>query len=70
MQSRLQSLSETLLSVLIGYLVALVSQLMIFPWFAIQVTFRDNLLIGLYFTLISILRSYAVRRLFNSFHKP
>lgn len=64
-QSRRQSLAETVTSVAIGYLVALASQLAIFPLFDIHVTLSDNLMIGAWFTVISIARGYAVRRLFN-----
>ena len=65
MQSKLQSLIESLTNILIGYLTALLSQVLIFPLFDINVTFQDNLMIGLYFTIISLLRSYFVRRYFN-----
>ena len=65
MQSKLQSLIESLTNILIGYLTALLSQILIFPLFDIYVTFQDNLLIGLYFTIISLIRSYLVRRYFN-----
>ena len=65
MQTKYQSLIESLTNILIGYLTALLSQVIIFPLFDIDVTFQDNLLIGLYFTIISLLRSYLVRRYFN-----
>ena len=68
MQTRRQSLAETVTSVAIGYLVALASQLAIFPLFDIHVSLTDNLLIGAWFTIISILRGYAVRRFFNWYH--
>lgn len=64
-QSRLQSAVESMANVAIGYAVAVASQTLIFPMFGINVTLSDNLLIGGYFTLISIARSYAVRRWFN-----
>ncbi len=66
MQSKLQSLIESLTNILIGYLTALLSQVLIFPIFDIYVSFQDNLLIGLYFTIISLIRSYLVRRYFNN----
>ena len=65
MQTKYQSLIESITNILIGYLTALLSQVLIFPIFDIDVTFQDNLLIGLYFTIISLLRSYLVRRYFN-----
>lgn len=69
MQSRRQSMMETVASVTIGYMVALLSQLIIFPVFGLEVTLTDNLLIGAWFTVISIIRGYYVRRLFNWLHR-
>ena len=64
-QSRKMSFVESCANVAIGYGVALLSQLAIFPLFGIKVSLAENLLIGLFFTIISIARSYVVRRLFN-----
>lgn len=69
MQTRRQSMIETAASVAIGYLVALASQLAIFPLFGIHATMTDNLLIGAWFTVISIVRGYYVRRFFNWMHQ-
>jgi hypothetical protein len=68
MQTKNNSLIETLTNTSIGYLVALASQLLVFPMFDINIPFSDNLLIGLYFTIISICRGYVVRRVFNRNH--
>lgn len=65
MQSRAHSFIESLTNILIGYLVALASQLVIFPLFDIHIPFTDNLVIGAWFTVISIIRSYVLRRWFN-----
>lgn len=65
MQSKKHSLIESVSNVLIGYFVALFSQMLIFPFFGIDVSLSDNVLIGLWFTLISIVRSYTLRRFFN-----
>lgn len=66
-QSRKASLAESLVNVLIGYGIAICAQAVIFPWFGIHVSLQENLLIGLAFTVVSIVRSYALRRLFNRF---
>ena len=66
MQSKLVSLLESFINIFIGYTVAVISQMAIFPMFGIQIELKDNLLIGFYFTLISIIRSYTVRRFFNA----
>jgi len=65
MQSKRHSAVEAVSNVVVGYLVALGSQLAIFPFFNIHVAFNDNLLIGLWFSIISIIRSYCLRRVFN-----
>lgn len=65
-QTRLGSLIESAFNVAIGYGVALASQLIIFPWFGIALPLRDNLAIGAWFTIISLIRSYIIRRWFNA----
>jgi len=65
-QTRTASLIESVFNVVIGYGVALVSQLVIFPMFGIQLPLSDNLAIGAWFTVISLVRSYAIRRWFNA----
>ncbi len=69
MQSKKQSFIETCCNVAIGYIVAVLSQITIFPLFGINIPFHDNLMIGVWFTVISIIRGYFVRRLFNRLHK-
>lgn len=65
-QSKLGSFYESLINILIGYGVALASQLTIFPFFGINITLQDNLWIGFWFTLVSLVRSYVIRRWFNA----
>ena len=65
-QSRLESLIEAGMNVAIGYGVALLSQMAIFPMFGIHVPFSTNLWIGAWFTGISLARSYIIRRWFNA----
>ena len=65
-QSRLSSLIESLANILIGYVVAILSQLLIFPLFSIHLPLSSNLSIGFWFTLVSLVRSYALRRWFNA----
>jgi len=68
MQTRLQSFFESLANVALGYLVALGAQLLVFPWFGIVIPMSSNILIGIIFTLVSLVRSYFLRRLFNLLH--
>jgi len=65
-QSRLMCLVESLANVLVGYGVAVATQMAVFPLFGLTVTVTENLLIGLIFTVVSIVRSYALRRSFEA----
>ena len=65
-QSRLMSLVESLANVLVGYVVAVATQMAVFPLFGLVVTVTENLLIGLVFTVVSIVRNYALRRGFEA----
>ncbi len=65
-QSRLMSLVESLANVLVGYGVAVATQILVFPLFGLAVTITENMLIGLIFTAVSIVRSYALRRGFEA----
>ncbi len=65
MQSRLMSLVEALANVAIGFLIALAAQMVIFPLFGLVASFGEHLAIGALFTVVSIARSYVLRRLFN-----
>jgi hypothetical protein len=68
MQTKTQSAIETAVSIAIGYIIAVVSQLLIFPQFGIHIPIDDNLWIGAWFTVISLIRSYLIRRYFNWRH--
>jgi len=65
MQTKKQSFLESLTNVAIGYLISLLSLFIIFPILGIESSTSKNLIITLYFTLISIARSYILRRYFN-----
>lgn len=64
-QSRRMSFVESCINVAIGYGVAVLAQIAIFPLFGIRVSLADNLMIGAFFTVVSIARSYLLRRAFN-----
>jgi len=65
MQTRLQSFIEASVNIVLGYVVALIAQLMIFPLFEIDITLGENILIALFFTVVSLIRMYLLRRFFN-----
>lgn len=65
-QTRAHSALEAVANVAVGYGVAVGSQIAILPLFGVHLPLADNLLIGVYFTAISLARSYVVRRVFNA----
>lgn len=65
MQSRKMSLIESVVSTLLGYSVATAANFYILPLFGYKVSLRDASWIGVIFTVISLIRGYFVRRLFN-----
>ena len=64
-QSKLGSIVESVANVVVGYGIAVTSQVLIFPCFGVHVPLTANLKIGLVFTVISLIRSYTLRRIFN-----
>ena len=65
-QTRLMSLIESIANVAVGYGVAVVTQILIFPVFGLHTTLAQNLQMGAVFTVVSIARSFALRRLFEA----
>jgi hypothetical protein len=65
-QTRLGSLVESIANIVIGFGVAIASQLVIFPLFDIHIPLSSNFSIGGFFTIISLVRSYVIRRWFNA----
>lgn len=64
-QSRLGSLVEVSINIFIGYWINFIANLLILPLFGFHITLTDNLIMGLIYTLISVARSYVVRRWFE-----
>jgi hypothetical protein len=68
-QSRTMSLVESIANVIVGYGVAVLTQILIFPVFGLHTTLAQNLKMGALFTIVSLGRSYAVRRLFERWRR-
>ena len=64
-QSRTMSAAESVANVAIGYGIALITQVVVFDALAIPVSLEQNLWIGVVFTVVSLVRSYILRRFFN-----
>ena len=69
MQSRKMSAIESVANVAIGYLLSVAVQVATFPLFGIDLPIRDNFLLGIFFTVVSLSRSYAIRRFFNFYRE-
>lgn len=64
-QSKSGSATESLFNILFGFWIAVLAQIIIFPWFDIDVNMQQNIFISMLFTVVSFVRSYALRRVFN-----
>ena len=64
-QSRRLSLLEAVTNVVVGYALAVLTQRIVFPWFGLTASLQDNLAIGAAFVGVSLIRSYALRRVFE-----
>jgi cobalamin synthase len=65
-QSRLQSFIEAWSNTLIGYFINLAVQLVVYPFYGATFSFGQNIQIGLIFMVVSMVRSYVLRRVFNA----
>lgn len=68
-QSRAMSLIESITNVVVGYVLAITTQLIVFPWFGLHPSLGENLSLGALFAGISLLRSFALRRLFERWRR-
>jgi predicted Na+-dependent transporter len=64
-QTKLGSFIEAWINVLIGFVINYIMNLLILPLFGFHISLTDNILMGLLYTIVSVARSYVVRRWFN-----
>jgi len=64
-QSRIHSVVESIINVVLGNIIALITQIVVFPLFGFHASIGEHLLINLIFAVVSIVRMYMLRRLFN-----
>jgi hypothetical protein len=64
-QSRAMSLVEAATNVVVGYILAIATPIVVFPLFGLEVALVDHLAIGLVFLCISLARGYLLRWLFE-----
>ena len=64
-QTQRMSLIESLIGIVVGYVLTVVGQFYLFPLFGIALPLIDTLLISLIIVLIAFMKNYGVRRFFN-----
>jgi hypothetical protein len=71
-QTRRASAMEALMGTIIGFLLAIWVQRLLFPALGHDLALEENALVAAVFTVLSLLRSYCLRRLFNALegHTP
>ena len=65
-QSRLGSFIEVCINIAIGFAVNFAANLVILPMFGLHISLADNFLLGLLYTIVSVIRGYVIRRWFNA----
>lgn len=65
-QTRLGSFVEALINTLVGLVISLISTIILLPLVGIHSTMSQNVQLTVYFTAVSIARSYLLRRYFNA----
>lgn len=64
-QSRTMSMIEATTNVVVGYVLAIATQLLVFPIFGLEAALKEHLAIGLAFVTVSLARGYLLRRVFE-----
>jgi len=65
MQLKKHSLFEAIVNIIIGYSVNMLANFVIFPLWGWSITLKQNIEIGIVYTVISLCRSYLLRRAFT-----
>lgn len=68
MQSKLGSAAEALTNIGIGLTIGFLSNILVLPLFGYNVTIADGAAISVIFTVISFIRSFIVRRVYNKYN--
>lgn len=59
------SLLESAINIVIGFIICIVIQLLVFPKMGHNITLNSSIIMSSIFTVVSLLRSYSIRRIFN-----
>lgn len=66
-QSKKHSVFEAITNIIVGYWINFLANMTVLPMFGFDISFEQNLKIGAIFTIISLVRSYLLRRIYNQF---
>jgi hypothetical protein len=69
MQTKKHSFYEAFFNTAVGFLISLASTFLIFPLVGFESSAGKNIIVTLFFTIVSILRGYIIRRFFNKMLK-
>jgi hypothetical protein len=64
-QTKLGSVAEAWANIAVGFTINYCANLVIFPLFGMHISPGNNFLLGCIYTVISLVRSYVLRRWFN-----
>lgn len=67
-QSKFMSMLESIINIAVGFGISLGAQMLFLPMLGVAISFSQNLTFALIMTVISIARSFALRRLFEALH--
>lgn len=65
MQSKKLSLVESIVNVISSFVIGVITQILVFPFYGLEISVMANISLTLIFSLTSFIRSYIVRRIFN-----
>jgi hypothetical protein len=65
MQSRIGSVIETATNIVLGFIISLALNGWVLPLMGYHITMSENLVVVTIFTVVSMIRSYVLRRFFN-----
>ena len=68
-QTKAQSAFESMMNIVVGFTINIMANFAIFPVFGWEISLGQNLLMGCFFTVISFIRSYCLRRFYNWKHR-
>lgn len=69
-QSKSMSMVEAVVNTVVGLVVAMIATAAICKAYSIPMTWENNFIITFWMTVLSVLRSYLLRRLFNAQWRP